>query len=814
MIAHDTITILQQLTGQAIDETSALALFKTVAQQTQDAPAPQAMVASLVETLKLQEQLTGDSKPAYIFTDILARDKHTGYYIHAALRTLYLDYAIVQAEFAQAGRAPLLIQGDFLNLSSVNDALGRNVTNDFMATVCGIYQDVLTRHGVVNWLYHRSMGDEVTFIVMNCTQSQVDGALTAAANEVDDLVKLMGIERLRHKKYPNQSGSGLITASVPLHSDSDHRILKQQLDEAIQNQKKQGRTQFFNKLLGVEPEQFHNRASEQRVDKALHKYEHYRQLSALSLEAPGALEQRSALNPVMALLTGRAIAWPRDDRIEYLRYHHNNTKMMLRADIYNLGGLNAAFGHDGADHIKAHYIKLLHETIGAYDTEEPKLFDCGGGIIDVIFNTMPPDILKKAVESIQTQIYFQVLQHTVADYADLHKLAYAGDGTIMLSQLPHPRNEAEGNGLIMAVHHVERERSLPEIIERLDKITNRTKMHGFCYLGYDGPHHVYALLLNEAAEPVMIGNERDQVNSHYLPFTDALRAHLRPDDLPLIFEKPAGQICEIIFGTDMQAVLGFKKAIRMLQEKDVDDDTIIAINSYDAMDVALKAHNLPPLSVVSTQNRPSLTVREREAFKAMSLAEKLEHLPNSLTSLLLQAQSVFRSLKMLQPHGQLPFIQAQQVLLEEMSAALSVVEGEDKHDTALTEGLLFLTKLYDRSYACLQRAWPEKLHQYWHTLCQACLYDILQRLEQQNETFVTKLLSQYLVAHPAPKMLRQDALQHAATYYTSLVDTMLEQEILTPEQSQQLENRFNDLFKRLHRALIQSAPDEKITVHA
>lgn len=814
MIAHDTLTILQQLTGQDIDENGALELFKIVAQQTIDAPAPQAMVASLVETLQLQEQLTGDTKPAYIFSDILARDKHTGYYIHAALRTLYLDFALVQAEHAPKNKPPLLVQGDFLNLSSVNEAVGRSVTNDFMATVCGIYQDVMTRHGVVNWLYHRSMGDEITFIIMNCTQAQVEGALSAAAQEVEELVKAMGIERLRHKKYPQQSGSGLVTASVPLQIDSDHRILKQELDEAIQDKKKQGRTQFFNKLLGVEPEQFHNRASEQRVDKALHKYQHYRRLSALSLEQPGAIEQRSALSPVLALLTGRAIAWPRDDRIEYLRYHHNDTKMMLRADIYNLGGLNSTFGHDGADHVKAQYIRILFDIISTYDVEEPKLFDCGGGIIDVIFNAMSPSVLKQAIESIQTQIYFQVLQHTVADYADSHQLAYAGDGTVLLSDLRHPRYEAEGTGLIMAIHDVEAKRSLPEIIERLDKITHRTKMHGFCYLGYDAPGHVYALLLNQAPEPVPIGTERTDANDHYLPFTDALRAHLRPDDLPVIFEKPIGQICEIVFGTDMQAVLGFKKAIRMLQEKDVNDDFIESIDSYDAMDAALKDRSLPPLSVVSTQNRPSLTVREREAFKTMALAEKLEHLPSALAALLLQTQSVFRSLKILQPHGQLPFSQAQQVLLEEMNTPLSVIDGEDKHDTALTEGLFFLTRLYDRSYACLQRAWPDKLHQDWQNLCQACLHDIQIRLQQNNESFVAKLLNQYLAQQTPPRMTRQDSLQHAATYYTGLVDTMLEQEVLTQEQATQLENRFNDLFKRLHRALILIAPDEKVTVYA
>jgi GGDEF domain-containing protein len=815
MIANDTLIILRQLTGQDIDQAQAQALFRTVTQITSDAPAPHAMVAGLMETLQLQDRLASDAQSDYIFTDILARDKHTGYYIHSALRTLYLDYALVRAAQTGIKQQPLLALGDFLNLSSVNEALGRNVTNDLMATICGIYRDAMTRHGVVNWLYHRSMGDEVTFIIMDCSQAQVEAGLTAAGAEVYEMVKALGIERLRHKKYPHQSGTGLITAVRPLTPDSDHRQLKQQIDEVIQELKKSGKTLLMNKLLGVEPEQFHNQASEQRVDKALHKYSHYRQLALQNMD-PVTLEQRSALTPASALLTGRAIAWPRDDRIEYLRHHHDNSKMMLRADIYNLGGLNAVFGHDGADHIKAHYIRILYDAISAYDVEEPKVFDCGGGIIDVIFNEMAPAVLEKVVSSIQNQLYFGVLQHSVSSYAQQENLAFAGDGSVLLSVLPHPRYEVEGTGLIMAIHKVEKDRHLPEIIERLDKITHRTKMHGFAYLGHGVNGNVHALLLNQAAELLPIGQDRIiPPNSHYLPFTDALRDHIRPDDLPRIFERPIGQICEIIFGMDMQAVLGFKKALRMLQEKNIDDEQLEEITSYDAMDDLLKTHNLPPLSVVSTQNRPSLAVRERETFKTMSLAEKLEHLPKELATLLLQIQAIFYSLRLLRPHGQLPFAQAQQVLLEEMNTDLSIISGDREHDTVLTESLWFLTKLYDRSYACLQRPWPEKLQRNWQDLCLGCLHDDQLRLRTQNQTVLATLLELYLsTQNTPPATIRQEALQNAATYYTGLIDQMLAQEVIVPEQATVLEERFNSLFKRLHRALVQAAPDEKIDVLA
>jgi hypothetical protein len=814
MIAEDTLTILRQLTGEEIDQERAQSLFRDIALMTHDSPAPQAMVAGLMEKLQLEDRLDQANQSDYIFTDILARDKHTGYYIHSALRTLYLDYALVRSSQKETIHPPLLVLGDFLNLSSVNEALGRSITNDMMATICGIYCDAMTRHGVVNWLYHRSMGDEVTFIVMDCDQAQVETALATAAHNVQEFVKVMGIERLRHKKYPNQSGTGLITAVKPLTPDTEHRTLKQELDEIIQEVKKQGKATLFNRVLGVEPEQFHNHASEMRVDKALHKYEHYRQLAQHIMGPLQPDMKRTAMNPAAALLTGRAIAWPRDDRIEFLRHHHDGSKMMLRADIYNLGGLNAVFGHDGADHIKAHYIRLLYDALKTYDTEDPKIFDCGGGIIDAIFNVMAPQVLEQTICTIQNQIYFQVLQHTVASYAEEENLAFAGDGTVRLASLPHPRHEVEGTGLIMALHRVEKERSLPEIIERLDKITNRTKMHGFSCLWHGVDGNVNALMLNQEPHIVPIGKDRKR-EGHYLPFTDALRDHIHPENLPSIFERPIGQICEIIFGVDMQAVLGFKKAIRMLQEKNVDDDAIEAIASYEAMDTLLKQHDLPPLSVVSTQNRPALVMREREAFKTMTLAGKLEKLPSELATILLQIQGVFYSLKFLRPHGQLPFGQAQQILFEELSEeGLSKISGERAHNTTLSESLLSLTRLFDRSYACLQRPWPDKLLRTWHDLCMGCLQDNLDRLHHIDEKSLAHLLERYLEKREKTVIVRQEALQTSAIYYTEVIDHLLTQSVINAEQAEQLEDRFNSLFKRLHRALVEIAPDEKITVYA
>src|SRR5690606_22232614 len=135
------------------------------------------------------------------FADLLARDRHTGYYIHTALRSLYMDFALTRAALPGQEKRNFLVMGDFFNLSSVNDAIGRAATNDVMATICGIYLDAMTRAGVTDWLYHRSMGDEITFIIMNTDIDKVQKGLSEAAQICDEYIRDLGLERLRHKKY-------------------------------------------------------------------------------------------------------------------------------------------------------------------------------------------------------------------------------------------------------------------------------------------------------------------------------------------------------------------------------------------------------------------------------------------------------------------------------------------------------------------------------------------------------------------------------------------------------------------------------------
>jgi hypothetical protein len=809
MIAPETLLILSQLTGKAMTPAEAKELFLDLNRNESFAPeiyAPQAVVSGLIEKLQLQyNALAKPEEIAPVFSDILARDRHTGYYIHSALRHIYLDFALARASMPNQVERNFLILGDFLNLSNVNEAIGRSSTNDLMATICGIYVHSMIRAGVVNWLFHRSMGDEITFIIIDTDVERVMNGLHEAERETDEFVQSLGLEQLKHKKYPTQHGTGLVVAPLALTGDQDHRTLKLHLDEAVKRQKRQKRRRKWWRLPlrndGVDPDQFHNRVSEQRIDKTLAKYKHYRNAAHLSnnddKNAP-----RDPLSPVQNLLIGRAIAWPRDDRIEYLRFHHDNSKIMLRADIYNLGGLNAVFGHDGADYIKAHLIRILYNTITSHYSEanEPKIFDCGGGIIDVVIDRISKQHLQKLVETLQSNIHHQILSNSVSGYANAYGLSHSGSGTIALADLPHPKQENIGTGLVMATHDVETTRSLPEIIERLDKITNRTKMHDFAYLWKDDDNNVFAFRLNCPPEPVYIGMDRLDPNSHYLPFTDALRQFVKQEDLPAIFEKPVGQIAEILFGTDMQAVLGFKKAIRLLQEKNMNDNKIETIDSYDAMNKNLLAENLPPLSVVSTQNRPAFMHNERESFRTMSLAEKLEDLPRAITSLILQAQAVFRTLKTIQPHGHLPTTQATQVLEEEIVRFKLPKLDPFNAGEQLTESLYALARLIDFIGAVLEKEIAPSTRTAMHGLTFETLHDLALAFEDVGEDLLAEKFHDYVRANHSKTGERMNLLRDLEHDLPQLIQKIRKKQAIEDAEMDLLEKNLLSLMEiiRLH----------------
>ncbi len=750
MISSATKNILNQLVPRGEFTGDVDVLFKAVYQDL-DHLTPNALIGSLVNVLAESNDGFNPTKVKSLIVDLLARDRHTGYFIHPSLKTIILDFAkwcAQQPLLSVDNEQFFLIHGDFMNLSSVNDAIDRAPTNDVMAIICGIYQQHIKEITTGCLLSHRSMGDEVSYIALKTNQKAIKEALRKAEILTQKFVEDLGLERLKHKKYPHQYGMGLVTAIFDLKKQKNEREIKQFLDSSITKIKKKDEDRKSEKDYGIEPERLHNRSSETRIKKAIKAYETYK----IKLDNDAIKRAPPSIEALKQTLNGHAISWPRDDRIEYLREHHDGTKMMMRADIFNLAGLNNVFGNEGADSVKNHIIKILYDIMESR-LAQARIFDCGGGIIDIVCSVMNERAILDTAIEIQQEIYQQILQIKIADYAEKYDLSFDTDGSKKLCDIPHPRMSMKGTGIVMATHKVKPYRSLPEIIERLDKITNRTKNHGFAFLGYTQGHNVVGFLLNQPPNIKNLGADDVNESRHYLPFTKALKRHINPDDVPDIFTRPIGQICEIVFGTDMQAVLGFKKAIRALQDAGVKDEDIEKIKTYDQMDIRLIAADLPPLSVVSTQKRPSHSKGDREAFMTMSLASKLENLPESLTPYILEIQAIFRLLKLLKPQGRHTPAQSKNILLNELILTSS------EHKKTQAYALYELGNIFDYIYASIEKKIPKKLLISFDILARRILYNIIEDMKKYGENSVALLIFPHAMG-PGQEMTQKECLEY------------------------------------------------------
>lgn len=787
MISSATKNIINQLVPKGKFTGDVDALFSQMLLE-MDNDTPNALVASLINTLATSSDGFNPSKVKNLVTDLLARDRHTGYFIHPSLKTIILDFAkwcaTQPAKKGEASKKYFLIHGDFMNLSSVNDAIDRMPTNDVMAIICGIYQQELKAVVKGCLLHHRSMGDEVGYIALQTSKKEIEEALERAADLTQKFVEDLGLDRLKHKKYDHKRGTGLVMAMVDLKTSKDDREIKQNLDTKITQIKQKKPKEADDLQPGIDPERLHNRSSERKVRKAIKAYKKYQ----IELDKDAIKRAPPSIESLTQTLNGHAISWPRDDRIEYLRKHHDGTKMMMRADIFNLAGLNNVFGNDGADIVKDHIVHIIYDVMESR-LAQAQIFDCGGGIIDVVCSIMDERAILDTTSELQQEVYDQILSKRVSEYAKLHDLPFEFDGKKYLSDIPHPRMESNGTGIIMATHAVKPHRSLPEIIERLDKITNRTKMHGFAFLGYNGDNNVVGFLINKMPELKSLGKDGADHNRHYLPFTHALKRHIKPNDVMDIFTRPIGQICEAVFGTDMQAVLGFKKAIRALQDAGVSDDDIEKIKTYDQMDIRLIAADLPPLSVVSTQKRPSNIKRERESFMTMSLAEKLEDLPHGLTPYILETQFVFRLLKLLEPQGHHNAEQSKKILLEELLFT-EEIKSDDKYRTRYLHDLALL---FDYGYACLEKNMPESLVEAFNVYARKTLYDITQDMLNYGENSLAILIKPHTMM-VGEKTTRAECLGIIENHGSGLVSSIEKDASFTEGELEKMADQIKNLL--------------------
>lgn len=347
---------------------------------------------------------------------IVTKDPVTGYSNDPALCVAVYETARADENGA------FMISGDFMNMNGLNQALGRSAGNDFLRLVSSIYADELKGLDPSYFYAFRKDGDEMTFILSGVAAANIEQRLAAAKNRVDAFIVQAGLSSLRHQKYPHLAGIGIVTAMEDLGGTKENfESVYNKLQSHITAQKKS-----LPAFAGTSREatDYINNSSADHFKKAL---------SDITGNQHGAAE--------ITLPEGIQVTARDEDslgsRQERLQDMQGNSGTLLRADLYNLGGLNAALGPAGADKIIRHMMRIMREEVRKqYPTS--KFYDAGAGVIDVLIPASEEKDITDVKKCIHRRLFEEILSKRADEYIteDELKPSLTQPGAI-LGRLPY-----------------------------------------------------------------------------------------------------------------------------------------------------------------------------------------------------------------------------------------------------------------------------------------------------------------------------------------------------------------------------------------
>jgi|GEM_PF-2725215 len=445
-----------------------------------------------------------------------------------------------------------IIDGDFMNLNGLNQALGREAANDFIRLACQIYYSELKALNP-GFLYAcRQHGDELTLMLDGVAEEKVKDALTRARLAVDKFVKDSGLDGLQHLKYKNISGVGFITALRPLYKTTPS--LSQTSDELQEDITRQKKALPHNDDIRPYKDYINNH-SRIRFREALHH--------AGAGQAPkgmGPLSIPSTLPYQETALTDTRTS-RHESLLDALKMPRQS---VIRFDLYNLGGLNSHLGPAYADHIIADIKNIVREELNLH-YPDARLFDGGGGMLDVMLPEPDEVRITDLKKQIHERLFKEILSKTVTEYAISHGLDERGDRRI--GRIPYKDGSHEGVGLVMS--HImtppkEDGQNQADILARLDAISQIQKMHAAAFLERtaDGTLRLYRLFpVGRAIDDTELIPDRDAHESYSLPYAASLRDRISTANLAKLLQEPIGIIYQRLFGIDVTSVLKRQKIL-------------------------------------------------------------------------------------------------------------------------------------------------------------------------------------------------------------------------------------------------------------
>ena len=540
-----------------------------------------------------------------------------------------------------------LIAADFVNLSQINDVLGREVANEVIETVVNIYQKELYGLNPDTLTGFRAHGDDMEFVLEgDVDQKQLLEALTRAEEATRFFVQETGLDLLQHPRHKNVVGTGLTTTFTKIDKFSG-TMFDTKNDLAFQLSTTRDMVPRLSHHT-VQSKDLLNETDLNKVKAVFGEYAHYKKYKKESQLPVGFKPERSP----------DGVVQQRRDEIEAIKdaLEHGHSSL-IRLNLYNLGGLNSLLGNDA---VNGHVLQPVKDMIVScakshFDGTFVEVFERGGAEYDLLVVDQDPDRLLAFKRDLQDTANKAIFGKSVGEFMD--DIGVPVDETkyninARMYDLDHKRGQKAGAGLTMVDVQVDAGDSFIDVFQHLESSRRIHEYHGAAFI--EAGNDEGGMAIHQIGHKTMhasIAPQRslDTVRSHE-PYAWSLSNLLNIGQVSEVFNKPVGLIYEALSGVSLQPVLNRQQAIFKLMDHGVDPQDIKAhMGSEEEFDQFVKDTVLDEdITTLDMAGRASTRPHGHPEFLTFNLAEQWGYVPENIKGIAeacLKVQAATRAAK-------------------------------------------------------------------------------------------------------------------------------------------------------------------------
>lgn len=524
-----------------------------------------------------------------------------------------------------------LVASDVVNLSQLNDVLGRSTANDVIRHAVDIHREEIAKLNTDSHAVFRVYGDNAIFLLEgdDFTEEDLREALRIAEQRVDEFMSQSGLEYLQHPRMKNVTGTGLSTTFVEINKFSGtltetRNDTSFQLDMGMNMKPRRTRN-------SIPAEELVTETFLKRVQKALEDQRKPEPAKSV-FSAPSGFSYEQA----------RIAVGSRYDEVDALKAatEVGNHKIM-RLNLFNLGGLNSVMGHEDVDSVVLSTIMARIQTniqkhFNNDGTEHARIFDRGGAEHDILLELSDVDeaSLHAFKKDIQHELHDALFGKTLAELESEYNLdvdftKYSPN--TKLGEIPHKRGNIPSSGLTMVHVDVNQGDHFVDVFQKLEAERRIHEYHGAAFIVPSEDGRLGMAKIGQGNDGTLnFENRKLDTDKGITSYAWSLADQLSMEQTKATFNKPVGLIYEALTGITLQPVLRRQRTIFRLIDHGVSIDDIKAnMGSQEAFDQFVSdTMGEQNIDTIDMSGRPSTRPHGHPEFLTFNLAEQWGYIPD------------------------------------------------------------------------------------------------------------------------------------------------------------------------------------------